>query len=78
MKIQDHLVSLEFGFHLAEEEVIEDAVILMRVMNMTTGRRTFAASTTTHTDGIVTTGLLACGIEVQSGWSESKDNTDES
>jgi len=76
MKIQEALADLQFGLELADGETVQDAMILMRVYDLSKGRSTFAISVNNGIDPVVNEGLLACAnkISAENGWRDLEDD----
>lgn len=72
MNIHEHLANLDFPLKMAEDRVVENAIVLMRVIDMETGVRSFAIAASDGTDEIVAAGLLAVAIDVSTeyGWDD--------
>lgn len=77
MRIQDSLAGVEFGTEVEEGEMVQDALILMRVTRMSDGRTSFLSSLTKGTDDIVAAGLLSAARATEAlGWSPVDDEED--
>lgn len=71
MNLHEALKSVDFKSGLNDNEMISDAVVLMRVTNMETGLTFMAVRHSTGADSITVTGLLyaACRVDDR-GWEE--------
>lgn len=59
ISIQEALAGVKFGLELEDDEMISDALVLMRITRMEDGRGAFAIATTTGTDDVILFGLVS-------------------
>lgn len=74
--IPDSLAGHVFNANLDDEDVVVDAYVVLRVQSVESGDTSVIVATTTHTDVVVATGLLACAhdIDAQTSWASRDDD----
>lgn len=62
--IPDSLNGHVFNATLDDDDVVVDAYVVLRVQSIESGDTSVIVGTTSHTDVVVATGLLACAKEI--------------
>lgn len=65
--VQDALAALEFGLELDDDELVTDAVIVLRITRMGDGRSTVGFTKSDTADAVIVAGLIECARQLNDG-----------
>jgi hypothetical protein len=69
--IQEAIAGLEFGLTIEDDEIVSDALVILRITRMTDGRNTVGFTKSDGADVVIVSGLLECARQIDAGaWND--------